>query len=658
MTQGRRQAMNETATAGGAVERFAMTANFDGLVQILAKNLYPEPDVFIRELIQNGHDGIRRRQSLEPDHAGHIAVEIDAAARTITFRDNGLGMDRQDIHEFLSVIGSTGTGSARQQLEASDPTGAQALIGHFGIGTLSAFVVADSVRVRTRKSGSADGWSWENRGTVECTLEPADLDAPGTSITVHLSPRFHSMLAADWVRSAVIRYCDFIAIPITIDGQGPVNAMHAPWHESSWTDPGAREVACRAYLARHQPDHAIEIIPIDIDSPVRARGLLYISDGRVPSVNAAGVVDVYVRRMFVRGNEAEILPVWARFVRGVIESPDLTPTAARDNVQRDDACKTLTRELGDLIIARLQHLAINEPARFEQLARWHHYHFTTMAACNDELFDAMRDLLLFETNRGLLPLRDCVRRSASMHSDAPSHVLHYVAAGEDARPFYPLADAAGIVVASPGHAFEEQLLDRYARGQADGLRLVRLDASADSVLFRPPSRELANRCRAVETEIAAVLHRTARTKVRVAIRRFEPHWLSSVVVVSADAAASARMASLLDQGWLADSLEEITREALDRRPAVPPLLVLNEFHPLLRRVLDERTGREGIGDVYCGLFLSACLRSRNALTDEMADALQPCLDRLVAGALDQRAPDQRPSADSSQTPLRQSPHVH
>ena len=100
------------------IERFKMETNFEGLIQLLAKHLYPEPDVFVRELIQNAHDSIVRRREGEPDLAGHVDVEFNLNTRTITFRDNGIGMDRQDIKEFLSVIGSTGAGAARQQLQA------------------------------------------------------------------------------------------------------------------------------------------------------------------------------------------------------------------------------------------------------------------------------------------------------------------------------------------------------------------------------------------------------------------------------------------------------------------------------------------------------------------------------------------------------------
>ena len=98
------------------IERFKMETNFEGLIQLLAKSLYPEPDVFLRELIQNSHDSIVRRHEVERDIAGRIDIEYDYTNRTIVFRANGIGMDRTDIKEFLSVIGSTGTGTARQQL--------------------------------------------------------------------------------------------------------------------------------------------------------------------------------------------------------------------------------------------------------------------------------------------------------------------------------------------------------------------------------------------------------------------------------------------------------------------------------------------------------------------------------------------------------------
>src|SRR5262245_37850248 len=132
-----------------------METNFEGLIQLLAKSLYPEPDVFVRELIQNAHDSIVRRAQIERDFAGRIDIDYDELSHIITFRDNGIGMDKGDIKEFLAVIGSTGTGTARRELTEKGREAAYQLIGQFGIGMLSAFVVAEKVVVRTRKLGEA-----------------------------------------------------------------------------------------------------------------------------------------------------------------------------------------------------------------------------------------------------------------------------------------------------------------------------------------------------------------------------------------------------------------------------------------------------------------------------------------------------------------------
>ena len=138
------------------IDRFKMETNFDGLIQLLAKHLYSEPDVFVRELIQNGHDAIERRIHIEPDIGGRIDVTLQPANRRIVFHDNGVGMDATDIHNFLSVIGSSGTLEAMQQMQAQGISAAHRLIGQFGIGFLSAF--GGRTRSRFERGRSADAW--------------------------------------------------------------------------------------------------------------------------------------------------------------------------------------------------------------------------------------------------------------------------------------------------------------------------------------------------------------------------------------------------------------------------------------------------------------------------------------------------------------------
>jgi molecular chaperone HtpG len=606
-----------------------MQANFEGLIQLLAKNLYPEPDVFVRELIQNAHDSIRLRQEREPGLEARIEVEVRPDESMIVFRDNGLGMDRQDIKQFLSVIGSTGTGAAREQLRDADRAAAYSLIGQFGIGMLSAFVVAAEVVVRTRKLGSSDAFAWHNAGSTECELrlsdEPKD---PGSEILVKVARTHGFILEGARLEEAIVKYCDFIPFPIRLNGSDPLNAMDAPWHREHWPSQAEKEAAYKLFLEHRYPDIALDVIPVEIDAPYRARGALYISDRRLPDFNTAGVVDLFVRRMFVRANDAEVLPAWAKFVRGVIDSPDLQPTAARDNVQRDDeAFEFLRLRLGELILERLTVLAKQEPKRFREINRWHHYHLKGMALHHDDFFDAVADLLLFETNKGLKPLKDCLQADGDTSEAGAGSRLFYFAEKDAAPQFYRLAAARDWVVVNAGHLFEQEFLAKYAEDRAGSVRLVPLDSAAG--LFERPSLTGQDRQSRLELDVEAALRRAGISNVLVRLRSFAPSSMPAIALSSAESEAEIKLRQLVKQPWFMESFEDVSREALQRRKRQPLQLILNHRHPLVRWLLDRDTRAEQLRPVMVGLYLSSLLYSRNLLTDETAEIVHGHLALLL-----------------------------
>jgi molecular chaperone HtpG len=258
---------------------FQMEANFEGLIQLLAKNLYPEPDVFVRELIQNSHDSAVLRQKDEPDFSPVIDVSFDVEKRTITFSDNARGMNLDEIRNFLSVIGSTGTGADRERLAKEGRESARRLIGQFGIGMLSAFVVATKVVVQTKRVGSEQAYIWVNRGSQECTVYTGTKPDFGTEVTLSVLDGFSYMLDEERLSEAIRRYCDFLPIPIRLNGRGAVNAISAPWYRDDWTTPAEKEEAYEQFIIRHyKPDLPLMVIPIDIDEQFQARGVLYIPD--------------------------------------------------------------------------------------------------------------------------------------------------------------------------------------------------------------------------------------------------------------------------------------------------------------------------------------------------------------------------------------------
>ena len=617
------------------VDKFKMETNFEGLIQLLAKNLYPEPDVFVRELIQNAHDSIVRRLEVEPDLAGHIDVDYDISSHTITFRDNGIGMDQQDIKEFLAVIGSTGTGTARQQLLEQGKEVAYKLIGQFGIGMLSAFVVANKVIVRTRKLGSEEAFAWHNEGSTDCELYSDDKQQVGTETIVNVGGDYTFILDEKRLRDAIIKYCDFVPFPINLNNQGPINAIEAPWHRTHWSSEAEKEASYKLFLNRRYPDIPLDVIPIEINEPFKARGALYISDRHVPDVNTTGVIDIFVRRMFVRANDNTFLPPWAKFVRGIIDSPDLEPTAARDNIQRNHpSFEFLQKRLGEIIVERLSYLAQKEPNKFRQINLWHHYHLKGMAFYYDDFFDQVAGMLLVETNKGQMSLQDYLTKNAPKPGTDNKAPIYYFAYQGAAAQFYRLADARSWVVINAGQRFEEELLEKYARRNDLTVHLERLDATDDPELFQRLDKIEEERFRQLELDMEGHLRRLGLSNTSVRMRRFAPSDLPAVIILTPESEAEEKLRHMVTQPWFMESMEEIAREALEQSKRRPLYLSLNVANPLIQKLAEVDRKDVMVQEIMTGIYNSAILYSQNLLTQYNAEVIHGqfvrLFDRLIA----------------------------
>ncbi|MBC7820462.1 MAG: ATP-binding protein, partial [Planctomycetaceae bacterium] len=243
-------------------------------MRILANSLYSEKKVFIRELVQNGHDSIRRREKRENNHHGRLDIETRPEEGWISFTDNGIGMSAEDLNAYLSRIGASGTkelGRGTEQVSG--------LVGQFGIGFLSGFIVAERVEVRTRKLDEDTGWLWRNEGGKAYTLEPCDVKSAGTAVKVFIKdPVDRVLLEPEAVIQVVREYCDMLRVPIHVNrGAAAVNTQIMPWERDGLNEE-ERDLDCKIYLAKTiRGDSLIETFPVRLDGPVTSGGILYIS---------------------------------------------------------------------------------------------------------------------------------------------------------------------------------------------------------------------------------------------------------------------------------------------------------------------------------------------------------------------------------------------
>ncbi|MEH0019419.1 MAG: ATP-binding protein [Desulfobacter sp.] len=592
-----------------------MKTSFTGLVKLLAKSLYPEPDVFIRELIQNAHDSIKLRRMDTSDLSGRIEIFTDSTRSTISFEDNGRGMDRMDIEELLSTIGRSGTGEAKQTLKNANQV--VETIGQFGIGLLSAFVVADKIEVFTKKEHDTQAWHWTNHGGENYELEPNDhIQATGTKVVVTLGKKHQQYGDEKTIKEAIKKYADFLPFRIDVNGNGPVNTISAPWHGSAWGSEEEYDHALREFVNKRFPDSALLVIPINLEYP-EAKGVLYISDQHIPAISISGVVDIYQERMSIRPNDSELLPDWAKFIRGIVDSPAVSPTAARDNLIKDDTYYRLRAALGELITQALIKLSKNNRRRFLNICKWHHYHLKGMASHSEDFFAAVIEHLPFETNQGDLTFEQIIRNQpAKTGSRIP---IYYFSYGYDSNQFYELCNAKNLISINTGATFDETLVKKYVEQHKDTLELCQLDVLDSPDLYQHLNADEVQKFYFLESALRRALERVGIPQIHPTTRRFLPVDMSAVILNTQRVEARDTMEALLSQPFMLDGLGEMADEMREELRRAPLDLYLNAGNELVQKMAElENLDDPKYQSLLIGLYNGAILYSQHRMTPENA----------------------------------------
>ncbi|MFJ5026370.1 molecular chaperone HtpG [Streptomyces goshikiensis] len=378
-----------------SVETLEFQAETRQLLRLVIHSIYSNKDIFLRELISNASDALDklRLESLTGSLAGvdisdlHISLEVDRGARTLTVRDNGIGMTRDDLVELIGTIAKSGTAGLLEKIkESKDAATTESLIGQFGVGFYSAFMVADQVTVHTRRAGTDSGTQWESDGEGSYTIQAADDLPVGTSVTLHLKPADSEDGLADYlseskIRQIVKRYSDFIRWPIRMatdrtdaDGEATsdldtLNSMKALW---------ARP---RSEVTEHEYNEFYQQISHDWLPPaetihMRAEGtfeyeaLLFIPS-QAPfdlySRESKSGVQLYVKRVFIMDDCEALMPNYLRFVKGVVDAHDLSLNVSRELLQHDRQIQGVRRRLVKKVLGALKDMQAKDAERYTKV---------------------------------------------------------------------------------------------------------------------------------------------------------------------------------------------------------------------------------------------------------------------------------------------------
>lgn len=350
-------------------ERHEFQAEVKQLLDLMIHSLYSNRDVFLRELISNASDALDKRrfeQVANPDLATadelQIRIELDRDRRTIAIIDNGIGMSRDEVIRNIGTIAKSGTKDFMGALAASSPSNAPELIGQFGVGFYSGFMVADRIELVTRRAGQPGATRWESSGDGAYAVDDAERDQPGTTVTLHLRPADAERGIADYtdqniVTGIVKRYSDFVGYPVRL-GAEQLNSMKAIW------DRAKGDVSDDDYKqfyrhVSHDWNDPLRSIPVKIEGTFEANALLFIPskapfDLYNPEMKRG--LQLYVRRVFVMDECKDLMPPYLRFVRGVVDAHDLPLNVSREILQKDRQIQVIRKQLVKKVIATLSEL--------------------------------------------------------------------------------------------------------------------------------------------------------------------------------------------------------------------------------------------------------------------------------------------------------------
>src|SRR5438309_4939556 len=346
-------------------ETRSFQAEVSRLLEIVAHSLYSEKAIFLRELISNASDAcdrLRYAALTEPvlaegDTDYRVVLTPDKMARTLTIADNGIGMNREELIENLGTIACSGTAAYASQL-SGDARKDMSLIGHFGVGFYSAFMVAAKVEVLSRKAGEHQGWRWVSDGRGEFTVEPLPGTVRGAKIIVHLREGEDEYLDPARLRRIVKTYSDHIGLPIILNEGGKEETINTA--SALWTRPRSEITAEQYKEFYHHVGHSFDDPWLTLHN--KAEGVLeYTSLLFVPSTKPFDLFDperksrvkLYVRRVFITDEATDLLPPYLRFVRGIIDSDVLQLNISREMLQSNPMVARIRQQLTRRILSEL-----------------------------------------------------------------------------------------------------------------------------------------------------------------------------------------------------------------------------------------------------------------------------------------------------------------
>ncbi len=607
-------------------EKHVFQAEIQQLLDLVVHSLYTDKDIFLRELISNASDSMEKVRHLEGTEkhfkdAGEelqITLEADKDAGTVTLIDRGIGMTREELIENLGTIAHSGTKAFLEQMKASggSPSG---LIGQFGVGFYSAFMVADKVEVFSRSwKEDSESLRWESDGKTGYEIETVDELPRGVKIVLYLNEASKEFADDFRIKGLIQRYSNFVGFPILIDGKR-VNEIEALWlkNKSEITDEEYKafyQFACKGF---DEPTYRLHF---SADAPITINALIF-TPGENPEKMGFGKVEggvaLYCKKVLIDPEPKGLLPDWLRFVKGVVDSADLPLNISRETMQDSALVRKLNGVITKRIIKMFEKEAAADPAKYRDFYKKFERYFKEGIATDFSNKDALAKLLRFETSMTdageVCSLADYVGRM----KDGQEKIYFLVGQNRDqieSGPYIEAFKARGLEVIYFTDAVDEYVVDSL--GEFDGKKLASVrhagvdledvDSDADSL----SEEQINGLCEFLKTELGDKV-----TQVSSGKRLVE----SPVIALVPEDGMSPQVRQMM--------------KAMDEnfKDEVKVELEINPRHALIKKLSETRESHPEVAKLVAAQMLDNALISAGLLDDarEMIRRMNALMEKAM-----------------------------
>ena len=598
------------------------------IMPIIKRWLYSDKDIFIREMVSNGCDAITKQKMLSPgvEEDWRVTVTLDAEKGELTFSDNGIGMTAEEVEKYINQVAFSGAEEFLKNYEGDEKGG---IIGHFGLGFYSAFMVADRVTIETLSgTEGASPVRWTSEDGMAFTMEDGSRTQRGTDVILHISEEEKEFLEEYRVREVLKRYCGFMATPVYFDvvkkeepakeGQegekaaenkepkGPelINDTPALWLKApkDCTDEEYKKFYRDVF---HTFDDPLFYVHLNVDYPFNLKGILYFPKLTNDFGTREGEIKLFSGQVFVADNIKEVIPEFLMLLKGVIDCPDLPLNVSRSFLQNDGYVKKLSAYITRKVADKLTGLFNSERDNYQKY--WDDIHPFVKYGCmrDAKFFDQVKDTLLYKTTKGeYLTLQEYLSKNEGklggkkvIYTNDPTRQSASVA----------MYDAEGIDVVVMDALIDLNFLSfmEYSSG-IEGLTFARVDA--DSQTFQKEMTEDEKKqSEEDEKKLADVLHKaTGKEDLTVKLASLKDESLSAMLTQEEQGRRFSEMSRIYGQ---------------DFKLPETHTLVLNAANPVVKSLISGEADEETRGLIAAQLYDLARMSTRPLEKEEVTTFL-------------------------------------